>query len=130
MLELYWPQTRPFEFGADGGVLRQNTGSQAKIVSGFQLVMPSFLGRLGHPQIGAILEFLRSLEARASTPEETDRHRLVWAVLPADRTTPVRAFERQWRAYGGLTRLFRRSSASFNMGGDGFALALRWFKWQ
>jgi succinate dehydrogenase / fumarate reductase flavoprotein subunit len=28
-------------------------------------------------------------------------------------------------ATGGLTRLFRRSSASFNMGGDGFALALR-----
>ncbi len=28
-------------------------------------------------------------------------------------------------ATGGLTRLFRRSSAAFNMGGDGFALALR-----
>ena len=28
-------------------------------------------------------------------------------------------------ATGGLTRLFRRSSASFNMGGDGYALALR-----
>ncbi|MEM6569016.1 MAG: anthranilate synthase component I family protein [Planctomycetota bacterium] len=31
---------------------------------------------------------------RASTPEDTERHRLVWAVLPADRTTPVRAFEK------------------------------------
>ncbi len=28
-------------------------------------------------------------------------------------------------ATGGLTRLFRRNSASFNMGGDGYALALR-----
>ncbi len=28
-------------------------------------------------------------------------------------------------ATGGLTRLFRRSSAAFNMGGDGYALALR-----
>ena len=28
-------------------------------------------------------------------------------------------------ATGGLTRLYRRSSASFNMGGDGYALALR-----
>ena len=28
-------------------------------------------------------------------------------------------------ATGGLTRLYRRNSASFNMGGDGFALALR-----
>jgi succinate dehydrogenase / fumarate reductase flavoprotein subunit len=28
-------------------------------------------------------------------------------------------------ATGGLTRLFRRSSASFNMGGDGYALGLR-----
>ncbi|MEM9803183.1 MAG: chorismate-binding protein, partial [Planctomycetota bacterium] len=31
---------------------------------------------------------------RASTTDDADRHRLVWAVLPADRTTPVRAFER------------------------------------
>jgi succinate dehydrogenase/fumarate reductase flavoprotein subunit len=28
-------------------------------------------------------------------------------------------------ATGGLTRLYRRNSASFNMGGDGYALALR-----
>ena len=31
---------------------------------------------------------------RASTTDDADRHRLVWAVLPADRMTPVRAFER------------------------------------
>jgi hypothetical protein len=34
VLELYWPQTRPFEArGMTSTVLRQNTGSQAKIIS-------------------------------------------------------------------------------------------------
>lgn len=31
---------------------------------------------------------------RSSTAQDADEHRLVWAVYPADRTTPVRAFER------------------------------------
>lgn len=36
---------------------------QAKIVAGFQPVMPAFSGRLGEPEIGAILEYFRSLES-------------------------------------------------------------------
>ena len=30
---------------------------------------------------------------RSSSPTDTERHRLAWSVFPADRTTPVRAFE-------------------------------------
>ena len=69
-------RTRAFEGGgtaaADSAYVAESIlMPQAKIVSGFQPVMPSFSGRLGDPQIAAILEFLRSLEAGASTPEES-----------------------------------------------------------
>ena len=43
---------------------------QARVVAGFQPVMPTFSGKLGDPEIGAILEFLRSLEAET---EEASR---------------------------------------------------------
>jgi cytochrome c oxidase subunit 2 len=43
---------------------------QARVVEGFQPVMPTFSGKLGDPEIGAILEFLRSLEAET---EEASR---------------------------------------------------------
>jgi cytochrome c oxidase subunit 2 len=36
---------------------------QAKIVAGYQSVMPAFAGKLGDPEIGAILEFFRSLDS-------------------------------------------------------------------
>jgi len=47
VVELYWPQTRPFEGRAvTGAVLRQNTGSQAKIISDIL----RFKGRLQVPE--------------------------------------------------------------------------------
>ena len=69
-------RTRDFEGGgtaaADSAYVAESIlMPQARIVSGFQPVMPSFSGRLGDPQIGAILEFFRSLDADASTPEES-----------------------------------------------------------
>ena len=49
VLELYWPQTRPFEAeGMTGAVLRQNTGTQAKIVSDIL----RFKEGLGIPEAG------------------------------------------------------------------------------
>jgi succinate dehydrogenase/fumarate reductase flavoprotein subunit len=48
-----------------------------------------------------------------------------WAVhVPTGKTVPISA-KATIVATGGLTRLYARNSASLNMGGDGYALALR-----
>ena len=61
-------RTRDFEGGGTAAadsvyVAESILTPQAKIVAGFQPVMPAFSGKLGDPEIGAILEFFRSLES-------------------------------------------------------------------
>lgn len=46
VIELYWRQSRPFHVGADGLVLRQNTGKQAVIVQRLAFVQADYGGSL------------------------------------------------------------------------------------
>jgi cytochrome c oxidase subunit 2 len=60
-------RTRDFEGGGSAAadsfyVAESILQPQARIVAGYQSVMPAFAGKLGDPEIGAVLAFLRSLE--------------------------------------------------------------------
>ena len=64
--------SRPREFEGGGSaaadslyVAESILEPQARIVAGYQSVMPTFSGKLGDPEIGAILAFFRSLESEA-----------------------------------------------------------------
>jgi cytochrome c oxidase subunit 2 len=74
-LDLYL-RREPLEDGstavADEGYLTESMmDPRAKVVKGFQPVMPTFQGRVPGPEIAAIVEFIKSLRTDAVRPEPT-----------------------------------------------------------
>jgi cytochrome c oxidase subunit 2 len=74
-LDLY-QRREPLEDGstavADEGYLTESMmDPRAKVVKGFQAVMPTFQGRIPGPEIASIVEFIKSLRTDAVRPEPT-----------------------------------------------------------
>jgi cytochrome c oxidase subunit 2 len=74
-LDLY-RRREPLEDGAtvvaDEGYLTESMmDPRAKVVKGFQPVMPTFQGRIPGPEIAAIVEFIKSLRTDTVRPEPT-----------------------------------------------------------
>jgi cytochrome c oxidase subunit 2 len=74
-LDLY-RRREPLEDGsvavADEGYLTESMmDPRAKVVRGFQPVMPTYQGRIPGPEIAAIVEFIKSLRTEAVRPEPT-----------------------------------------------------------
>jgi cytochrome c oxidase subunit II len=74
-LDLYL-RKEPLEGGgtvvADEGYLTESMmDPRAKVVKGFQPVMPTFQGRIPGPEVAAIVEFIKTLRTDAVRPEPT-----------------------------------------------------------
>jgi cytochrome c oxidase subunit 2 len=74
-LDLY-QRREPLEGGgavvADEGYLTESMmDPRAKVVRGFQPVMPTFQGRIPGPEVAAIVEFIKTLRTDAVRPEPT-----------------------------------------------------------